>query len=408
MVGNEELEVWLVNRLSPRIDVEVFDFDYQPDVHIVLFRIPAASVRPVLFLNTGYVRINSSTRKLMDYPEKEAKIWNKASFNTNPFEKRIAMSDVKEAEIPVLLSTQTYFEQMDMPYPMNNDRLIETFEREGFISRSGVDWNITNLGALLFALDLRKFENLDRRALRVISYDGNNRYDASMEEIFHQGYALSIKNAIRWVWGHLPSGEHIGDVLREDRPLYPQKSVRELVNNMVLHQDFSIKGIPTIEVFRDRIEFSNPGPPLISPDRFIDEYQTRNEILSEIMRRLGFSEDKGSGMDKVVAYNEKMNLPAVNIMAKENRTVVIIYAPKKWADRDRGERLQACYQHSCVKYVGGQAMTNQSLRERFGIEERNSAMVSRVIKDALQEGLIKDLDPEGTSKKYKKYVPYWA
>ncbi|HLP05407.1 MAG TPA: hypothetical protein VK152_08270 [Paludibacter sp.] len=52
-------------------------------------------------------------------------------------------------------------------------------------------------------------------------------------------------------------------------------------------------------------------------------------------------------------------------------------------------------------------MTNQSLRERFGIEEHNYPMASRIIADTIDAGLIKDYDTESKSKKFAKYVPYW-
>jgi predicted HTH transcriptional regulator len=52
-------------------------------------------------------------------------------------------------------------------------------------------------------------------------------------------------------------------------------------------------------------------------------------------------------------------------------------------------------------------MTNKSLRERFGIDDKNSAMVSRIISDAVSVGLIKRENVD-ESKKYSRYVPFWA
>ena len=76
MVGNEELESWLSTRLNPRIDFEVIDnFDYEDCGHICIFKIPATVNRPVSFLHETYVRIGTTTRKLKDFPSKEAKIW---------------------------------------------------------------------------------------------------------------------------------------------------------------------------------------------------------------------------------------------------------------------------------------------------------------------------------------------
>jgi predicted HTH transcriptional regulator len=53
-------------------------------------------------------------------------------------------------------------------------------------------------------------------------------------------------------------------------------------------------------------------------------------------------------------------------------------------------------------------MTNQSLRERFNIDERNYPMASRVIKETIAEKLIKLKDPTSSSKKYSSYIPFWA
>jgi ATP-dependent DNA helicase RecG len=52
-------------------------------------------------------------------------------------------------------------------------------------------------------------------------------------------------------------------------------------------------------------------------------------------------------------------------------------------------------------------MTNTTVRERFGIEQKNMVIASRIIKEALETGLI-CVYGETTSKKHKCYVPFWA
>lgn len=76
MVGNEDLESWLSTRLNSRIDFEIVDdFDYEDNGHVCIFKIPATVNRPVSFLHEAYVRVGTITRKLKDFPAKEAKIW---------------------------------------------------------------------------------------------------------------------------------------------------------------------------------------------------------------------------------------------------------------------------------------------------------------------------------------------
>jgi predicted HTH transcriptional regulator len=74
--------------------------------------------------------------------------------------------------------------------------------------------------------------------------------------------------------------------------------------------------------------------------------------------------------------------------------------------KNKSEKIRASYQHACLKYVSNEKMTNQSLRERFKIESQNSAIASRIIRDALKDGVIKEDDIENKSRKYASYVPY--
>jgi predicted HTH transcriptional regulator len=60
-----------------------------------------------------------------------------------------------------------------------------------------------------------------------------------------------------------------------------------------------------------------------------------------------------------------------------------------------------------LKQVEGNQITNSSLRERFGLGESASASISRLIKEAVEQGMIKPFDPT-TAPRYMKYIPSWA
>lgn len=55
----------------------------------------------------------------------------------------------------------------------------------------------------------------------------------------------------------------------------------------------------------------------------------------------------------------------------------------------------------------GERLTNASLRKRFRTKDSSSMSISRLIKDAIDEELIKPLDPT-TAPRYMKYIPIWA
>lgn len=96
---------------------------------------------------------------------------------------------------------------------------------------------------------------------------------------------------------------------------YPELAIRELVGNMLIHQDLTIRGGgPLVEVFDDRVEFSNPGASLIQVPRLVnDPPQSRNPRLAKLARRLHICEEAGSGWDKIIRSCELMQLPATEI-----------------------------------------------------------------------------------------------
>jgi ATP-dependent DNA helicase RecG len=163
-----------------------------------------------------------------------------------------------------------------------------------------------------------------------------------------------------------------------------------------------------IEVYSNRVEFSNPGEPVVPVDRFIDAYRSRNERLANIMRRLGICEEKSSGIDKVVQAAEVFQLPAPDFRAGFQRTEVVIYGVRSFDDMDRTDRIRACYQHASLRFVMREQMTNQSLRERFHLPESKSAIVSQIISATQEAGLVKIDERSGGSRKFARYVPFWA
>ena len=405
--GKEELENWLLQRLNPRIDFQIHEFTYDLGINITMLIIPPAKNVPVKFKKIAFIRIGSYTRHLNDFPEKESKIWNRK--NEAKFESRIAKTDIESNEVISLLDTQIYFDLLKIPYPSNREAVLDKLTSEKIINKNiKGTYSITNLGAILFAKDLSLFGDLKRKAIRVIVYKGNNKIQTIREQIGVKGYVSGYTGLIDWVNSQLPENEEIGKALRDNKRMYPEIAVRELIANSIIHQDFDEKGFPMIEIFSDRVEITNPGIPLITPERFIDEYQSRNDVLADLMRRLGVCEEKGSGIDKVIFYNEMYQLPAPKFLIQEKHTKIIMYAYKELNSMDKNDKIRACYQHSCLKYVSNDIMTNQSLRDRFNIESKNSAIASRIIKEALKSEMIKEDDPESNSRKYKKYIPFWA
>jgi len=408
-VGNEELVNWIATQLEPRVHFEFFECELDAK-RIILLEVQRCPRRPVGFKGTEYIRVGSYKKKLKDHPEKERLLWSRSP--GAPFESEIVSARLDSDEVLRLIDHSAFFEISHQPLPETKSGLLDRLAREKLIQRSmsGDCWDITKLGAILFARRLDDFDGLARKAVRVIHYRGRDRVHTIKEYLTGRGYAAAFEGLVTYVDDQLPRNEEIPGALRKEGRQYPLPALRELIANAIIHQDFSMTGVsPMVEIFVDRVEITNPGTPLIETLRFIDEPpQSRNEALASLMRRLNICEERGSGIDKVIFEVEAAHLPPPEFLHTDNHTKAVLFGPRKLSEMDRRDKVRACYQHACLLYVSNLKMTNASLRLRLGIAEQNYATASRIIADTIEKGLVQQYDRDSASRRHAAYVPFWA
>jgi ATP-dependent DNA helicase RecG len=317
--------------------------------------------------------------------------------------------DISIDETIRLLDAQKFFGLLNLPYPSDQFGVIDRLESERLIHRNGDRISIKRIGALLLAKKLDEFPELSRKAARVIVYSGKSKLSTKLDQPGSKGYAVGFQGLVDFVMSQIPQNEVIKSAIRAESTLVPDVVIRELVANALIHQDFSMSGTSMIvEIYSNRIDISNPGKPIVPESRFIDTFQSRNEKLAQMMRHLHICEEKGSGIKKVVHFAEVFQLPAPSFVADQFKTQVTIFGPMKIQSMDRADRVRACYQHCALKYVMSERMTNQSLRARFGLPESKSTIASQAIANTVEEKLIRLDEKVGNSRKYARYVPFWA
>ena len=406
-VGNQPFPFWLAQRLQPSIAFS-FRIVAHPDGRVVILEIPPTTTAPVAFDREAYIRIGNATPKLSDHPERFQALIE--CLRPYTWEHGIARTYSNTDEVLDLLDYARYFRLTGQPLPDNRSGIFEKLEADQLIHKDvGGKWNITNLGAILFAVDLNRFDSsLARKAVRFVAYGGKNRAaTVTHRKDAVKGYAVGFEELVQYINDLLPQNEHIGAALREARPLFPALAIRELVANALIHQDMTLTGAgPQIELFEGRIEITNPGKPLILPDRMIDlPPRSRNAVLASLMRRMGFCEEQGSGLDKVIAQVEFFQLPPPLFRESAAAMQVMLYGPRPYANMTPDERVRACYQHAVLKSLGGERMKNASLLQRFGLVKENAATATAVINKAKGSGFIKVADPDHPR---AGYVPSWA
>ena len=394
----------ILEKLHIRVDIDEL---HDGDKRVLVLNIPARPRGTALHFDGAYF-MRSGEELVPMTPDQLQRIFTDGK---PVFEYQLALENLSADEVVSLLDVQAYFDLINIPLPKTQMMILDRFSREKLVIKKDALFSITNLGAILFAKNLNNFESLARKAVRLIVYDGNSKIHTKRDITGVKGYAVAFKLLIQYIMGQIPAKEVIETGLRKQVFEYPELAIRELVANALIHQDFESSGNNVmIEIYDNRIEISNPGKPIITVDRFIDEYQSRNEKLADLMRRLHICEEKGSGIDKALIEIEADKLPALDIREGETRTTVSMQARKAFSDMTKSEKNQACYQHCCLKYVMSEMMTNQSFRERLGISDSKADKdaVSRTIAATIEKNMIRLNDPENSSKRYAKYVPFWS
>jgi len=401
-IGNMEMEHWLFQCLNSKVDFRIYEFVYNGN-DVVIFQIPPATDCPVKFNKIAYIRIGSNTTELSKFPEKERKIWN--NIQKHSFEKGIAREGLIAKEVLEFLDYSQYFSLTKQELPSDTKKFVDKMIQHGLVRKIfDNNYDITNLGAILFAKNLNDFDSVKRKSVRVIIYQGDTRAKRKKEQEGILGYAISFEGLLDYINDKLPYSEEISKALRKETKMYPEVAIREFVANALIHQDLTISGAgPMIEIFESRIEITNTGEPLIDTNRFIDHPpRSRNEDMASLMRQIGVCEEGGTGIDRALISVELFQLPAPSFEKYDGFTKVILYAKKKLKDMSINDKIRACYQHCVLKYVERKRMKNKTLRERFGINDANYPTASKIIADTIKQGLIKE------SEKPKEYVPIWA
>lgn len=404
--GNEPFLLFLNKYLRPKIRVHHVAFDVD-EKHIEMLVIEPGYSQPVSFQGKEYVRVGTALRPLAEFTEKQRALW--AITSSYSFENAAISGHMTASEILSKFDVAALLKLLGSEgrTPENS---IEILQQHGLIRDNHQGgFEVFALLAMCCAKNLNDFALLEHRGSRVIAYKGTDKLVNEDDTEGHRGYLVGFQALLTHIMSKIPSEEQFHHGVRRRVYKIPEEAVREFVANALIHQDFTAKGErPIVEVYKDRVRFINPGPPLIDIERFIDGgTKSRNPSFARLMRLAGLCEQRGSGVDRAVREIERAVLPPPLFATVEGTTSVTAFMPRRFADMTPEERVRACFQHAQICHEGNEAMSNASLRHRFGLPDKQISQVSNVIRDAIEAGKIKPLN-EDQANRNARYVPAYV
>jgi len=195
----------------------------------------------------------------------------------------------------------------------------------------------------------------------------------------------------KFILRNIKKSAEIVSTKRVERYEYPEKAIREIVANAVIHRDYKITETYTqVNIFEDRIEIFNAGclPPGVTIENIKDAQVSRNEVIAARLKDLDYLEEYGRGIDIVFNKMKEWDLLPPIFKNTSNSFKVILMGKKLSILNDRqvkvweylivNKKVTAKECENLFKEVSRKTVYNDlSKMEKLGLIERRGESINR-------------------------------
>ena len=270
---------------------------------VLSVEVPLSSMRPHFMKKKGlgqgvYVRVGSTNRiadRLL-IEELKRSVQNR-SFDEEP------MVDLGSEEVDFRAASELFAEQRQLTRrDLKTLRLVIDYQGTPVPTVAGI---------LLFGKNREK--HFPDAWMQCGRFKGENKSDILDHQESHRIPALAIEDGYDFIKKHAEKRLEIRGTRGKKVWNVPLLAVREAIINAVLHADYSMIGSPIrISYFDNRIEIESPG--LLLTGLSVKDIQQgisrlRNRVIGRVFRELGFIEQWGSGIQRMLSNCCEMGLP---------------------------------------------------------------------------------------------------
>ncbi|MBN1483293.1 MAG: putative DNA binding domain-containing protein [Chloroflexia bacterium] len=223
---------------------------------------------------------------------------------------------------------KAYYEQM----AQDPDEQLEFLQTRGCLVETEQGLVPTHAGLLLFGRAPQDW--LPQAQILLSQHDGITPEEDPLREQVGGSLAEQIQEALAFLQKHMRRGRMLVDGERVQVPEYPLPVIREALVNAVVHRDYSLTGDSIrVALFQNRIEVHSPGrlPGPITVDNLLQERFARNAVIARILAELGFGEQLGHGLRRMVSLMEEAHLPEPDLSELRASFSLTLYGPKEMA-----------------------------------------------------------------------------
>ncbi len=330
--GNEALELYLRRMISPKIDFSIEDFIYTKNgnnLHLVVFKIPAATNEPTYYKQKPWIRVDSHTTDLTPYPEWIRKIYNSRIDWTAQTIDDASIEDLDEEAI--LIARNGYAQR----FPDYTETL-STWNDTTFLDKAGLtrDGKVTRAAMLLVGKPEKVYKlghiaQMDWKCFQ----DGE-----TIGQLFTIPFLktttdlmLKIRNYRIKIYPH-------NSLIPAEIWKYDVRSILEGLHNCIAHQDYTQDERIVVTEDKDKLTFENAGS-------FYDgEYEQyilgektpkryRNPFLVRAMLNVKMIDSQGFGIHNLYIRQKERYLPMPDYDGTDE-SHVIMHLPGSVIDKN--------------------------------------------------------------------------
>ncbi len=313
-LGRETLRKY-ANRISdatePRVipDIESAELDGHTLVVVTIRKSP---LKPVSVRGRCYRRVGNSNRTMT--PQEIAEMRNRTlgtSWDLMPARNAV-MEDIDNARVRKYVTRANAASRRNIEETENPRRVLENLN----LLEAGVPtWS----AVLLFGKQPDRF--LSQAALHCgrfkqesVVIDDRMLTGTIVDQVDEATNFIRKNTNVRFEMTGRPAREEIWD--------YPFDALREALVNAVCHRDYSLPSKTELRIFDDRLEIWNPGglPVGITLDDLRKPHSSvlRNKGIARVLYDIGWVENWGSGMDKMLRECRDAGLPEPELEEHQN------------------------------------------------------------------------------------------
>ena len=318
--GNEELELWIRRLLNPSIKFQHFVCQYN-NLHVEIFKIPAARAEPTSFEKIPRIRIGTNMTDLRNYPDYIRAIYNsQEDWSARIVEK----ASINDLDVTAIAKAREKFKEAK-----ENNAFIEEIDR--WSDATFLDKIKLTIGGQITATTiilLGKPEATHYISPSVAQITWKLDTEERAYEHFEIPFFITVNNVLQRIrnvkYKFFPDNK----LYSVDVNKYNTEVILEALNNCIAHQDYSRNARILLTEQTNKLIFENEGGFIDgTPDDYALGTKTpkiyRNKWLMDAMVKLGMIDSMGYGINKMCRKQIERYFPLPDYRQSTRERVVL-------------------------------------------------------------------------------------